>query len=146
MFTNVAASVAAGDIDWRKWRKGAGRAQGRQVSFSSAYSCAICKRGIFRMNHSVFRFKVDHNIITPYRNNLYLGGLSIHFLQTVCVLCQLQLYKLQLTTQLQLHYFKNCIYVVTRKLTTWGSRKSRLTAVGIRCADYGTPSIRKSWQ
>jgi hypothetical protein len=26
-----------------------------------------------------------------------------------------------------------------------GSRKSRLTAVGIRCADHVTPSIRKSW-
>jgi hypothetical protein len=26
-----------------------------------------------------------------------------------------------------------------------GSRKSRLTAVGIRCADHETPSIRKSW-
>jgi hypothetical protein len=26
-----------------------------------------------------------------------------------------------------------------------GSRKSRLTAVGIRCADHATPSIRKSW-
>jgi hypothetical protein len=26
-----------------------------------------------------------------------------------------------------------------------GSRKSGLTAVGIRCADHATPSIRKSW-
>jgi hypothetical protein len=26
-----------------------------------------------------------------------------------------------------------------------GSRKSRLLAVGIRCADHATPSIRKSW-
>jgi hypothetical protein len=25
------------------------------------------------------------------------------------------------------------------------SRKSRLTAVGIRCADHATPSIRRSW-
>jgi hypothetical protein len=25
------------------------------------------------------------------------------------------------------------------------SRKPRLTTVGIRCADHGTPSIRKSW-
>jgi hypothetical protein len=26
-----------------------------------------------------------------------------------------------------------------------GARKSRLTAVGIRCADHATPFIRKSW-
>jgi hypothetical protein len=25
------------------------------------------------------------------------------------------------------------------------SRKPRLTAVGIRCTDHATPSIRKSW-
>jgi hypothetical protein len=25
------------------------------------------------------------------------------------------------------------------------SRKQRLTALGIRCADHATPSIRKSW-
>jgi hypothetical protein len=37
---------------------------------------------------------------------------------------------------------------ITGELLEWkisgsGSRKSRLTAVGIRCADYATPSIRK---
>jgi hypothetical protein len=37
---------------------------------------------------------------------------------------------------------------ITEKLLEWkssgpGSRKSRLTAVGIRCADHATPSIRK---
>jgi hypothetical protein len=36
----------------------------------------------------------------------------------------------------------------TEELLEWkssgsGSRKSRLTAVGIRCADHATPSIRK---
>jgi hypothetical protein len=38
----------------------------------------------------------------------------------------------------------------TEELFEWrsngsGSRKSRLTAVGIRCVDHATPSIRKSW-
>jgi hypothetical protein len=38
---------------------------------------------------------------------------------------------------------------MTEELLEWkssgsGSRKSRLTAVGIRCSDYATPSIRKS--
>jgi hypothetical protein len=37
---------------------------------------------------------------------------------------------------------------ITEELREWkssgcGSRKPRLTAVGIRCADHGTPSIRK---
>jgi hypothetical protein len=37
---------------------------------------------------------------------------------------------------------------ITEELLEWkssgsGSRKSRLTAVGIRCADHATPSIRK---
>jgi hypothetical protein len=31
------------------------------------------------------------------------------------------------------------------KRSTFGSRKSRLTAVGSCCADHVTPSIRKSW-
>jgi hypothetical protein len=39
---------------------------------------------------------------------------------------------------------------ITRELLEWkssgsGSRKPRLTAVGIRCADHATPSNRKSW-
>jgi hypothetical protein len=39
---------------------------------------------------------------------------------------------------------------MTEELREWKSsgsesRKSRLTAVGIRCADYATPSIHKSW-
>jgi hypothetical protein len=39
---------------------------------------------------------------------------------------------------------------ITQELLEWknrgsGSTKSRLTAVGIRCADHTTPSIRKSW-
>jgi hypothetical protein len=39
---------------------------------------------------------------------------------------------------------------ITEELLEWkrsgsGSRKSRLTAVGIRCADHSTPSIRKIW-
>jgi hypothetical protein len=39
---------------------------------------------------------------------------------------------------------------ITEELREWkssgsGSRKSRLTAVGIRCADQATPSIHKSW-
>jgi hypothetical protein len=39
---------------------------------------------------------------------------------------------------------------ITEELHEWkssdcGSRKSRLTAVGIRCADHATPSILKSW-
>jgi hypothetical protein len=39
---------------------------------------------------------------------------------------------------------------VTEELLDWkssgsGSRKPRLTAVGIRCAYHATPSIRKSW-
>jgi hypothetical protein len=33
----------------------------------------------------------------------------------------------------------------TRIYSIAGSRKSRLTAVGIRCYHHGTPSIRKSW-
>jgi hypothetical protein len=38
---------------------------------------------------------------------------------------------------------------ITEELIEWtrngcGSRKSRLTAVGIRCADHATPTIRKS--
>jgi hypothetical protein len=42
------------------------------------------------------------------------------------------------------------LVIVTEKLLEWknsgsGSRKSRLTAVGIRCADHMTPTIRKSW-
>jgi hypothetical protein len=31
------------------------------------------------------------------------------------------------------------------KSSSSGFRKSRLTAVGIRCADHVTPSIHKSW-
>jgi hypothetical protein len=39
---------------------------------------------------------------------------------------------------------------ITEELLEWknsgsGSRKPRLTAVGIRCADQATISIRKSW-
>jgi hypothetical protein len=39
---------------------------------------------------------------------------------------------------------------ITEELLEWkssgsGSRKSRFTAVGIRCIDHATPSIRKSW-
>jgi hypothetical protein len=39
---------------------------------------------------------------------------------------------------------------ITEELLEWesrgsGSRKSRLKAVGIRCDDNATPSIRKSW-
>jgi hypothetical protein len=39
---------------------------------------------------------------------------------------------------------------ITEELREWkcsgtGSRKQRLTAVGIRCSDQATPSIRKSW-
>jgi hypothetical protein len=39
---------------------------------------------------------------------------------------------------------------ITEELLEWksrgsGSRKPRLTAVGIRCADHATQSIRKSW-
>jgi hypothetical protein len=40
---------------------------------------------------------------------------------------------------------------ITEELLEWKisgsvSRKSKLTAVGIRCADHATPSVRKSWQ
>jgi hypothetical protein len=40
---------------------------------------------------------------------------------------------------------------ITKELLEWkssgsGSRKPRLTAVGIRYADRATPSIRKSWR
>jgi hypothetical protein len=31
------------------------------------------------------------------------------------------------------------------KSSGYGSRKPRLTAMGIRCADHTTPSIHKSW-
>jgi hypothetical protein len=39
---------------------------------------------------------------------------------------------------------------ITEELTEWknsgsGSRKTRLTAVEIRCADHATRSLRKSW-
>jgi hypothetical protein len=39
---------------------------------------------------------------------------------------------------------------ITEELLEWKSsssesRKPSLTAVGIRCADHTTPSIRKSW-
>jgi hypothetical protein len=39
---------------------------------------------------------------------------------------------------------------ITEELLEWkssgsGSRKSRITAVGIRCADHATSSIHKSW-
>jgi hypothetical protein len=39
---------------------------------------------------------------------------------------------------------------ITEELPEWkssgfGSRKPRLTAMGIRFADHATPSIRKSW-
>jgi hypothetical protein len=39
---------------------------------------------------------------------------------------------------------------ITEELLEWkssgfGSRKCRLTAVGIRCAEHATLSIRKSW-
>jgi hypothetical protein len=39
---------------------------------------------------------------------------------------------------------------ITEELIEWkssgsGSRKPRLTSVGIRCADHATPSIRQSW-
>jgi hypothetical protein len=39
---------------------------------------------------------------------------------------------------------------ITEELLEWkssgsGSRKPRLTVVGIRCTDHATPSIRKSW-
>jgi hypothetical protein len=39
---------------------------------------------------------------------------------------------------------------ITKELHEWkcsgsGSRKSKLTAVGIRYVDHATPSIRKSW-
>jgi hypothetical protein len=39
----------------------------------------------------------------------------------------------------------NTYFSVTLIYFVAGSRKSRLTAVGIRCADHATPSIRKSW-
>jgi hypothetical protein len=35
--------------------------------------------------------------------------------------------------------------LLERKISGFGSRKSRLMAVGIRYADHATPSIRKSW-
>jgi hypothetical protein len=39
---------------------------------------------------------------------------------------------------------------ITEELREWkntgsGSRKPRLTAMGIHCIDHATPSIRKSW-
>jgi hypothetical protein len=43
-----------------------------------------------------------------------------------------------------------CLVSITEELLEWksngsGSRKPRLTVVGIRCADHATPSIRNSW-
>jgi hypothetical protein len=44
----------------------------------------------------------------------------------------------------------HCLVRITEELLEWkssgsGSRNPRLTAVGIRCADHATHSIRKSW-
>jgi hypothetical protein len=40
---------------------------------------------------------------------------------------------------------------ISEELLEWkcsgsGSRKSRLTSLGIRCADHATPSNRKRWR
>jgi hypothetical protein len=35
--------------------------------------------------------------------------------------------------------------ILQKQLNGYRSRKSRLTTVGIRCADHATSSIRKSW-
>jgi hypothetical protein len=35
--------------------------------------------------------------------------------------------------------------LLEKKSSASGSRKLRLTAIQIRCADHATPSIRKSW-
>jgi hypothetical protein len=47
-------------------------------------------------------------------------------------------------------FLRSNLMSITEELLEWkssgsGSRKPRLTAVGIRCTDHATPSIRKSW-